>query len=149
MQAAIREALQARRNGDYAIGAVLVRGDKIIARSPNRTRSKKDPTRHAEIEVMRKGLAFSRERFLKDCILYTTHEPCPMCSTAAVWVKLKGVVYGSTLDDMIEYSQAHGNKKWAWRTVGISSTDVFKKGTPRVQLVGGFLRKECVKLFYS
>jgi len=149
MRAAIEEALNARRNGDYAIGAVLVKNDEIIARMPNVTRTRNDPTQHAEIEVTRKALIALGQKFLEDCVLYTTHEPCPMCATAAVWVKLRGVVFGARLSDMITYSQTHGNEKWAWRTVSISAAEVFEKGNPKVELIGDFLREECKKLFHS
>lgn len=149
MRAAIEDALRARKNGDYSIGAVIVKENKIIARMPNVTRSNNDPTQHAEIEVMRRALASSGQKFLDGCVLYTTHEPCPMCATAAVWVKLRGVVFGARLNDMVEYSSRHGNDAWAWRTVRISAAEVFEKGDPKVELVGDFLREECKKLFHS
>lgn len=149
MRAAITEALQARSNGDYSIGAVLVKDGEIIARTPNVTRSNNDPTQHAEIEVIRQALRLTGQRFLENCVLYTTHEPCPMCATAAVWVKLQGVVYGARLTDMVEHSSAHGNDRWAWRTVRISAAEVFDKGEPRVELVGDFMREECKKLFHA
>jgi tRNA(Arg) A34 adenosine deaminase TadA len=149
MRAAIEEALTAEKSGNYPIGAVLVRNDEIVARMPNITRTRNDPTQHAEIEVIRKALADSGQKFLEDCILYTTHEPCPMCATAAVWAKLRGVVFGARLSDMITYGQTHGNKQWAWRTVRISAAEIFEKGDPKVELIGDFLRKECNHLFHS
>ncbi len=149
MRAAIKEALKAGSNGEYPIGAVLVKADKIIARTPNITVSNNDPTQHAEIEAIRKALRGLGRRFLEDCILYTTHEPCPMCATAAIWVKLRGVVFGARMSDMVEYSLANKNDKLVWRTVPISAAEVFAKGEPKVELVGGFLREECKKLFHS
>jgi tRNA(Arg) A34 adenosine deaminase TadA len=148
MRVAIDEALKSKRTGNYAIGAVIVQNDRIIGRQFNITRSSNDPTRHAEIEVIRKVLKTSRGRFLEDCTLYTTHEPCPMCATAAVWVKLKGVVFGAKLDDMTNYSNTYRNEKWAWRTVPITARDIFAKGEPKVELVEEFLRDECKKLFH-
>lgn len=148
MRVAIDEALRAQQTGNYAIGAVVVRGDEIIARQPNNTRTVNDPTQHAEIEVIRKALKVIGSRFLEGCILYTTHEPCPMCATAAVWVKLQGVVFGARLSDMVGYSRVNRNEKWTWRTVNISAQEVFAQGEPKVELVGDFLRDECQKLFH-
>lgn len=149
MRAAIEEALKARRNNDYSIGAVVVKNDKIIARTPNITRSMNDPTQHAEIEVIRKALKNLGQRFLEDCVLYTTHEPCPMCTTAAVWVKLRGIVFGARLSDMVDYGSVYKNGKWVWRTVRISAAEVVAKGDPKVEIIGDFLREECKNLFHS
>jgi tRNA(adenine34) deaminase len=148
MRAAIAEALKAKKNDNYSIGAVIIKGDEIIARSPNVTRSKNDPTKHAEIEVIRKALKKTGCRFLEGCVLYTTHEPCPMCATAAVWVKLDSIVFGAKMSDMINHSLTSSNDKWKWRTVNIAAREVLAKGFPKVKLIGGFLRKECLALFH-
>ncbi len=147
MRMAIRQALKAQKNGDYSIGAVIVCGDKVIAKSPNITSRKKDPTQHAEIVAVRKALKKLGHFFLEDCVLYTTHEPCPMCATACVWVKIKAVVYGAKLDDMINFSKVNTNKIRKWRTVRIHASEVFTKGNPNVKFIGGFLRDECKKLY--
>lgn len=149
MLAAIKEAEVAKKSENYAIGAIIVRDNEIIARSPNITRTVNDPTQHAEIEVIRKALKVTGDRFLDGAILYTTHEPCPMCATACVWVRLAGVVYGAEMTDMMIYSKANSNEKWKWRTVRIRAADVFSKGTPHVEIIGGYLRDECIKLFHS
>jgi tRNA(Arg) A34 adenosine deaminase TadA len=149
MRAAIDQAIKARRMGNYSIGAVIVYADKIIAKSPNITSSKKDPTQHAEIVAIRKALKKLGQLFLEDCILYTTHEPCPMCATASVWVKLEYVVYGARISDMVNFSKKNISKRWKWRTVGISASEVFARGNPKVKFVGDFLRNECIKLFHA
>lgn len=149
MLAAIAEAQLARQNNNYAIGAVIVIDGQIIARSPNITRTVNDPTYHAEIEVIRKAIKKTGDKFLEGAILYTTHEPCPMCATACVWARLKGVIYGADMKDMVDYSKKHGNKKWCWRTVQINAKEVFSKGYPKVEIIEGFMRNECLKLFHS
>lgn len=149
MLAAINEANIAKKSNNYAIGAVIVKGGKIIARSPNITRTVNDPTQHAEIEVIRKALKKNKNKFLKGAVLYTTHEPCPMCATACVWVRLEGVVFGASMDDMINFSKNNANRKWKWRTVKITAEEVFSKGWPKVKIIGGFMRDSCVNLFHS
>lgn len=88
MRAAIEEAIKARKNADYSIGAVIVKDDQIIASSPNRTKTDQDPTQHAEISVIKEVAKVVGHRHLTGCVLYTTNKPCPMCSAAAVWAKL-------------------------------------------------------------
>jgi len=147
MEAAIEEAKKAAKGGDYAIGAVIIRDGKIIATGEDEVIKNGNPVLHAEIVAIQEATKKLGRRFLQDCILYTTHEPCPMCASAAVWAKLKGIVSGAIKEDLIEYSKKFGDDKFSWRTIGIHCRDVLEKGTPRVKLVEGFMRDECRKLF--
>ena len=149
MKAAIEEAVKAKENGDYAIGAVIVKDGEIIARSPNRTKSEQDPTQHAEVAVIRNAVKNLGHRHLVGCVMYTTHEPCPMCATAVVWARLKCVVVGARMDDMAEYRKVNGNGDWSWRTVHIPAREIFAKGDPHVEIIEDFLRDECKNLFHS
>ena len=149
MRAAIEEAVKAKEAGDYAIGAVIVKNGTIIARSPNRTKKDQDPTQHAEAAVIREAVKILGHRHLNGCILYTTHEPCPMCATAAVWARLEGLVFGARIEDMDNFRVKNGNNEWTWRTVGISVSEIFAKGEPKVELVEDFMRDDCRQLFHS
>ncbi len=149
MQKAIAAARSAYDKNDYAVGAVLVKSGKIIAVAGNRVRIRHDSTQHAEVLVLQQASKKLKRRYLGDCILYSTAEPCPMCASAAVWSKVKGIVYGSTMQDMKTYQQTHGNKSWSWRTINVPCSYIVSKGTPRPFLVKGFMRKECIKLFHS
>ena len=153
MRAAIEEAVKAKNSGDYAIGAVVIKGGVIIARGTNRSKIEKDATQHAEIVAIREASKTLDSRYLEGCILYTTHEPCPMCSAAAVWAKLRGVVFGARIGDMEEYERHKGKDLWKWRVINISAREVFEKvlGKERhhVEISEGFMRDECRKLFHS
>jgi tRNA(Arg) A34 adenosine deaminase TadA len=149
MRAAIEEAVKARENGDYAIGAIIVKSDQIIARSPNCTKSEQDPTQHAEVAVIRKAVKALGHRHLLDCTMYTTHEPCPMCSTAAIWARLKCVVVGARMNDMDEHRTNNGNSHWSWRTVSIPAREIFAKGDPKIEIVEDFMREDCRALFHA
>src|SRR3989338_9893527 len=116
MRAAIAQAEKGWSTGNYPIGAVIVRDGKIIARSHNRTKTDQDPTQHAEVATIRKAAKKIGRRHLGECVLYTTHEPCPMCAAACVWARMDGIVFGSTLRDMQEYSSKNGNGVYSWRT---------------------------------
>jgi tRNA(Arg) A34 adenosine deaminase TadA len=149
MRLAIAEAKSARRAGDYAIGAVVVRDGAVLASSGNRIKLEHDPTQHAEIAAIRLACASLRTRHLEGAVLYTTAEPCPMCASAAIWARMSGIVSGSTLDDMAEFRAKFGTPEWTWRTVDIAAMAVLDQGDPKLFLLEGFLRDECRLLFHD
>ena len=149
MRAAIEEGVRARQNGDYAIGAVIVKGERIITRSTNRSKIDKDATQHAEMVAIKEASKVLGSRYLEDCILYTTHEPCPMCTTATVWAKMKGIVSGARMEDMADYRIRNGNEDYQWRTIHIPAREVLAKGEPKLEIVEEFMRDECRSLFHS
>ena len=149
MKIAIKEGIKAKQKGDYAIGAVIVKNEKIISKSGNKVKINQNPVHHAEFIAIQKASKKLKHRHLRDCVLYTTHEPCPMCASAAVWAKLKGVVSGTKMEDMSEYRNKNGNENWSWRTIDISAKEILQKGTPELEIIEEFMREECKKLFHS
>lgn len=149
MRLAIAEARMARGAGDYAIGAAVVRDGAVLASSGNRIKLENDPTQHAEVAAIRLACASLRTRHLEGAVLYTTAEPCPMCTGAAIWARMAGIVSGSTIDDMAEFRQKFGNHSWTWRTVDIAARAVLDQGDPKLFLIEGFLREECRSLFHE
>jgi tRNA(Arg) A34 adenosine deaminase TadA len=149
MEAAIEEALKARARGDYAFGAVIVRDGEIVARATNRAKIDKDATQHAEVAAIREASKILDSRYLERCILYTTHEPCPMCSAAAVWANMAGVVSGAKIEDIWNYHLKYGNTEWKWRVINIPAREVLSKGDPQVEIIEEFMREECCALFHS
>ncbi len=149
MEAAIRQAKIARKQGDYAIGAVVVRNGKIISQAGSRSKRDESPIAHAETLAILQASRRLGKRHIPDCILYTTHEPCPMCASLAVWAKIKGVVYGSQIADMREHRQKKGNDEYQWRTIDIPCREVVRQSTEKIAVIGNFRREECKKLFHS
>lgn len=95
MLQALRLAQKAAERGEVPVGALLVRGQKVIARSHNLTRTRKDPTAHAEVVAIQAAIRkLKNERFL-DTILYVTLEPCAMCAGAIVQARIPTVVFGA------------------------------------------------------
>ncbi len=148
MEAAIEESIKARESGDYGVGAVIVRDGKIIVRAGNRAILDKDSTQHAEVAAIRKASKLAGSRFLEGCILYTTHEPCPMCASAVIWARMEGIVFGATIEDMTEYRKKHATKERTWRTIDIKASEIVSRGDPKPFLIEGFMRDECKKLFH-
>lgn len=85
---------KAMENGDFPVGSVVVKDNKIIGRGSEAVKSSNDVTKHAEIEAIRDALNNTGAGNLEDCDLYTTHEPCFMCSYVIRHYKLRAVIYG-------------------------------------------------------
>lgn len=94
MGEALRQALKAYQAEEVPVGAVIVRGGRIIARAFNQVELLKDATAHAEMLAITQAESVVEDWRLNDCTLYVTKEPCPMCAGAIVHVRLARVVYG-------------------------------------------------------
>lgn len=100
MREAIRLAEAGMREGRGGpFGCVIVRRGEIIARGNNRVTSTNDPTAHAEVTAIREACGALGTFSLKDCELYTSCEPCPMCLAAIYWARIPRVFYGNTRAD--------------------------------------------------
>ena len=95
MKMALEEAEKAGRGGEIPVGAVLLKGDQVLAKDHNRCIQLNDPTAHAEILVLRKGGKILRNYRLDETVLYVTVEPCPMCVSAMVHGRIRRLVYGT------------------------------------------------------
>jgi len=96
MKEAFREATFAAENGEVPVGAVIVCENRIIARGSNRTEQLADITAHAEIIAISAASDFLGSKYLTDCTLYVTLEPCAMCAGALYWSQISRVVYGAS-----------------------------------------------------
>ena len=95
MKMALEEAEKAGRGGEIPVGAVLLKGDQVLAKDHNRCIELNDPTAHAEILVLRKGGKILRNYRLNETVMYVTVEPCPMCVSAMVHGRIRRLVYGT------------------------------------------------------
>jgi tRNA(adenine34) deaminase len=96
MQMALREAQQALDENEVPVGAVIVRGDRVIASAHNQREQLRDPTAHAEIIAITQAAESMGDWRLEGCTLYVTLEPCAMCAGAMVLARIERVVYGAT-----------------------------------------------------
>lgn len=94
MELALEEARVAAEQGEVPVGAVLVRGGKVLARAHNMRETWLDATAHAEIIVIREACGIVRNWRLSDCTLYVTVEPCPMCAGAIFNSRIDTVIFG-------------------------------------------------------
>jgi len=95
MKMALEEAEKAGQEGEIPVGAVLSKGDRVIARDHNRCIELSDPSAHAEVLVLRKGGEVLRNYRLSETVMYVTVEPCPMCVSAMVHGRISRLVFGS------------------------------------------------------
>lgn len=95
MQMALVEARAAGERNEIPIGAVVVCKGRIIARAHNLTETLGDPTAHAEMQAITAATEYLGGKYLTDCTLYVTVEPCPMCAAALAWAQCPRIVYGA------------------------------------------------------
>ena len=95
MKAAFAEANKAFEKQEVPVGAVVVCNDIIIARAHNLTETLKDPTAHAEMQAITAAANWLGGKYLTDCTLYVTLEPCAMCAAALGWSQAAGLIYGA------------------------------------------------------
>ena len=96
MKKALLEAEQAFEKGEVPVGAVIVVDNKIIARAHNLTELLNDVTAHAEMQAITSASNFLGGKYLHNCTLYVTLEPCQMCGGALFWSQISNVVYGAS-----------------------------------------------------
>ena len=130
MRVALQEAHSALEENEVPIGCVIVLNDKIIAKGHNLTERLNDVTAHAEMQAITAGANFLGGKYLKDCTLYVTMEPCVMCAGALYWSQIARVVIG-----------ARDEKR------GFINKNV--ELHPKTELITGILERECSHLVKS
>jgi tRNA(adenine34) deaminase len=133
MQLALKEAQKAFAEGEVPIGAIVVSNNQIIGKGYNLTERLNDVTAHAEMQAITAAANFLGAKYLTDCTLYVTIEPCIMCGGALYWSQVSKVIFGAR-DEKRGYQNA-GNKLH-----------------PKTEIIEGILVDECsvlVKEFFK
>lgn len=128
MRMAIEEAACALKKREVPIGAIVVAGDRVIGRGHNLVETLMDATAHAEMQAITAAMSTLGGKYLNECTLYVTVEPCVMCGGALAWSQIGRIVYG-TRDEKRGYST------YSERIMH-----------PRTEVVEGVLREECETL---
>ena len=137
MREALAQGLFSKRSGDVPFGAVIVRRGVIVAAAGNSEHTDHDVTKHAEVKVISEASRILGTRDLSDCTLYSTVEPCTMCSGATFYACIKRLVFGMSRDDL-----PHLFRPRAVRVHNIAQDCNY---TPEV--ISGVLRDEAVNAF--
>src|SRR5690554_5947285 len=128
MKQALLEAHKAFDKNEIPVGAVVVSEQRVIARAHNLTELLNDVTAHAEMQAITSATNVLGGKYLDECTLYVTIEPCPMCAGALGWAQMQRIVYGAE-------DQKKGYSKF--------STQVLH---PKTEVIGGVLAEECSEL---
>ena len=130
MLEALKEAKEAFEEDEVPVGAIIVSQKRIVAKAHNQIERLKDPTAHAEMIVLTQAANFLSSKWLSDCVMYVTIEPCSMCAGALVLARIKRVCYG-----------AEDPKTGACGSV----LNIVQHGklNHRVEVSGGILAPEC------
>jgi tRNA(adenine34) deaminase len=128
MKEALKEAAKALAKNEVPIGAVIVCQNRIIARAHNLTETLNDPTAHAEMLAFTAATSFIGAKYLTDCTLYVSVEPCVMCAGASFWMQIPRIVFGAK-DPKRGYSLINQNLLH-----------------PKTVVTSGIMEKECAAL---
>ena len=134
MRLALEEAKLALEADEVPIGAIIVAGGRIVGRGHNLVETLTDVTAHAEIQAITAASSTIGGKYLNDCTLYVTIEPCPMCAGALAWSQIGRIVYGAS------------DPKRGFSTISDNMLH------PRTVVVSGVLREECealMKIFFA
>lgn len=133
MKQALQEAEIAKENNEVPVGCIIVLKDRIIARGHNLTEQLNDVTAHAEMQAITSAANFLGGKYLKDCTIYVTLEPCVMCAGALTWAQISKVVIGAR-----DENRGFINKKLQLH--------------PKTEIITGILEADCssmVKEFFK
>ena len=128
MKEALKEAQKALELDEVPVGAVIVCNNQIIARAHNLTERLNDVTAHAEMQAFTAAADYLGGKYLNECTLFVTLEPCVMCAGASYWTQLKKIVFGA-------YDEKRGFQKRAG--------DIMH---PKTECVNGVMAEECAQL---
>ena len=128
MKMALAEAERAYAEGEVPVGAVVVCKGRVIARAHNLTETLTDVTAHAEMQAVTSAANYLGGKYLNDCALYVTVEPCVMCAGALGWAQLGRLVYGAA-------DEKRGYRRYAPQALH-----------PKAEVVEGVMAEECAEL---
>lgn len=131
-------ALAEAKKGDAPYGAVIVKNGQMLAKAYNTVKRDRDPSAHAEMNVIRKLTNELNSPSLKGYTLYATAEPCPMCATACIWAGIDEIIIGASIQDLIDCNQAQ---------INLACEEIIAKGMKDIKVTKGVLRQESLALF--
>jgi tRNA(Arg) A34 adenosine deaminase TadA len=138
MGLAIQAAKQSRRNGNKGYGAVLALGQRVVATASDTAVTEGDPSRHAELTAIRQAVQALGDSNLAGAILFSACEPCPMCSSLAVWANVSALVFGTSIDK----TAAQGRTR-----ILVPAVEIVARGPAMVEVIPGVLESECFELY--
>ncbi len=138
MRVAIEEAQQSRAEGNKGYGAVVAFDGEIVSRAHDTAVIEHDPSLHAEVNAIRQACRVCGDANLSGAVLFSTCEPCPMCSSLAVWANVTTIVFGASIEETL----AQGKDR-----ITIPAEEVVARSPTMIEVIGGALSDECLSLY--
>jgi tRNA(adenine34) deaminase len=138
LRLAIEEAKLSKQSGNQGYGAVVVLGQAILSQAHDTAVTDRDPSRHAEVNAIRQAVQAQGDGNLSGAILFSTCEPCPMCSSLAVWANLTTIVYGVSIEETARLGKSR---------IRVSAKEIIEKSPVMIEVIGEVLRDECRSLY--
>jgi len=138
MKLAIEEASISKSEGNKGYGAVVVLGNRILGKAHDTAVTERDPSLHAEVNAIRQAVKTLGDSNLCGAVLFSSCEPCPMCSSLAVWANVTTIVYGISIEESARLGKSR---------IHVSSKELIDKSPVMIEVIGDVLKDKC-KAFY-
>ena len=138
MDIALEEAHSSRAGGDKGYGAVVAFGGDVVARAHDAGVTDRDPSLHAEVGAIRAAARTIGSPDLCGAILVSTCEPCPMCSSLAVWANVTSIVFGASIEETARLGKSR---------IRVGAQEIVGRGPAIVEVIGGVRKAECLALY--
>lgn len=139
-------AMQAAQGGNYPLGAAIVSESGIVASSKSELIVSSDPSAHPEMVAIRLAASKLASRYLPGLFLVSTLEPCPMCTSAAIWGKMAGIAFGTSQATAKNWGKKLNNPVYTFRQIDIECSFVVSRGVPELLVFPGVHSAKCDKL---
>ena len=138
MRIALAEARASKAEGNKGYGAVVALGGQVLARAHDTAGTDGDPVRHAEVNALGRAVRALGDPRLYGCVLFSTCEPCPMCSSLAVWSQVTSIVFGASIEETVALGRTR---------IAVGCRTILENAPATMEVVGGVLREECLALY--
>lgn len=138
MRVALAEARKSRATGNKGYGAVVVLGDRVLSAAHDTVATKADPSLHAEMNAIRCAATVVGASDLCGAVLFSTCEPCPMCSALAVWANVTTIVFGASIEQTLQLGKPR---------IQVSAAEMVERSPGWTEVIGGVMAEECLDLY--
>lgn len=138
MHEAITEARISRQEGNKGYGAVIWYAGKILVKTHDTAGTLKDPSLHAEVNAIRQACNLLDDANLCGAVLVSTCEPCPMCSSLAVWANVSAIIYGASISETAALGKAR---------IMVDAKEIVSHSPVQIEIIPGVLREDCLELY--
>lgn len=138
MRIAIQEAKTSKKEGNKGYGAVVAFGNQILGKAHDTAISEKDPGLHAEVNAIRQAVRTLGDANLSGAVLFSTCEPCPMCSALAVWANITTIVYGVSIEETARLGKSR---------IHVGAGEIAERSPVMIEVVGNVIEEECRALY--